>query len=188
MESTYSPNSGQPNHKFQRGFTMVEVVVAIGGMAVLATLAVSFLFSVFTQRDQAIAEIEAIEQSQVVFPMVGTAVRKAENISIANGGKRLEVERSGECFTFEWDEVSEEMKYGRSEAVDCVAPITTDQNLTSAGVNIERVKFSMIEATDSARTVMMEMDVGVYRPLWSGVQNYSQVFVNVMDAEWEEEI
>lgn len=165
----------------KKGFSLIEMLIALGGVVVLAIAATSFLFSILGQRDQAVAESLAAEQAEAVFSLVGTAVRSAEGIEVVDGGKSLELTSSGECWRFSWDEILEQVKFGRSEGVECVAPGNASEFLTTEKVGIERVNFSLLAVGDSSRTIRMEMRVVVYRPLWNTTQEFDQLFVNLVD-------
>lgn len=165
----------------RKGFSLIEVLVALGGVAVLAIAATSFLFSILSQRDQAVAESLAAEQVEAVAAVVGSAVRSARGIEVEDGGKSLELTSASECWLFTWDEVLKQVKFGRSEGTECSPPLTAGEALTAEKAVIERVNFSMLAPDDSSRTVRMEMDVRIYRPLWSTTQEFDQLFVNLVD-------
>jgi len=165
----------------KKGFSLIEMLIALGGVVVLAIAATSFLFSILGQRDQAVAESLAAEQAEAVFSLVGTAVRSAEGIEVVDGGKSLELTSAGECWRFSWDEFLEQVKFGRSEGVECVAPGSAGEFLTTEKAGIERVNFSLVAVDDSSRTIRMEMRVVVYRPLWNTTQEFDQLFVNLVD-------
>ncbi len=171
----------------RKGFTLIEVLVGLGGVVVLAVAATAFLFSILGQRDQAIAESLAAEQAESIMAVVGTVVRAAELIEVSDGGKRLETSREDECWTFLWDEIAEEIRFGRSEGIGCSPPAGASQRLTAEKVSVERVNFSLVAPDDTSRTLRLEMDVEVSRPLWQTSQSFDQMFVNVVDVYMEEE-
>jgi len=167
----------------KKGFTLIEVLVALSGVVVLAIGSTSFLFSILGQRDQAVAESLASEQAESVFLLVGTAVRSAKEIVVTDGGKTLELIGADECFKFSWDDVEKRLMFGRVEGIDCEAPENADKQLTSDKTVIERVNFSLLDPDDSSRAVNMEMDVTVFRPLWNTAQAFDQLFVNLVDKD-----
>jgi len=171
----------------RKGFTLIEVLIGLGGVVVLAVAATAFLFSILGQRDQAIAESLAAEQVESVMAMVGTVTRAAESIEVLDGGKRLETSREDECFTFLWDEIAEEIRFDRSEEIDCSPPVGASHRLTAEKISVERVNFSLVAPDDTSRTLRLEMDVEVSRPLWQTNQSFDQIFVNVVDVYMEEE-
>ena len=165
----------------RHGFSLVELLMAVAAMAVLAVIATGFLFSMLTQRDQAVAEAMLTEQPEVVFAMVAKAVRSAETISVKDSGRRLETSRKGECFSFDWDEGEKVIWFGREAGPGCVPPSETTSQLTPKTVRVERVEFKLTEPNESGRNVEMEMDVLVSRPFWQTDEQWSQIFVNVVD-------
>ena len=140
-----------------------------------------FLFSILGQKDQAMAESIAIEQAEVAFSLIGTVVRSAETIEIVSEGKDLRIVGRDECWLFSFDEVFQELRWGKSEGTECVTPSSAEELLSSKKANIERVNFSLLAPDDSSRTVKMEMDILVVRPLWSANQSFSRLFVNLID-------
>jgi len=170
----------------KKGFTLVEVLLALSGVAVLAIGSTSFLFSILGQRDQAVAESLASEQAEAVFSLVGTAVRSAQGIQVTNEGRTLELTGESECFKFSWDNVEERLMFGRVEGVDCEVPLSAGEQLTSEKTAIKGLNFSLLDLDDSSRTVGMEMEVVVFRPLWNTSQTFDQLFVNLVDEEVEE--
>ena len=171
----------------RQGFTLIEVLIGLVGVVVLAVAATAFLFSTLGQRDQAIGESLAAEQAESVMAVVGTVVRAAGSIEVLDGGKRLETSREDECWTFLWDEVEEKIGFGRSEGIDCSPPAEASRRLTAEKVAVERVNFSLVAPDDTSRTLRLEMDIEVSRPLWQTSQSFDQMFVNVVDVYMEEE-
>ena len=167
--------------KSRHGFTLIEVLIALVGVVSLAMAGTSFLFSILSQRDQAVAESLAAEQSEAVFALIGSAVKSAQGISITNGGKSLELVGQSECWLFSWDDGPEQIEFGRSIGTECSPPVDADGALTVEKAKIERVVFSLVTPDDSSRTVKLEMDVKVYRPLWNSSVSFDRLFVNLVD-------
>ena len=169
--------------RYNNGFTLIELVIALGGVGALAIGVTSFLFSLLTQKDQAVGESLVVEQVEGVGALVGSAVRSARDIHIENGGRRLEIEGVDECIVFEWDESNEKVKYGRETGIDCNVPDEADQAMTNQKSRVENLRFSLMSEDDSSRSVMMEITVAAYRPMWESSSTFKQVFVNVVDEE-----
>ncbi len=165
----------------RQGFTLIEILVALVGVVTLAIAATSFLFSILTQRDQAVVETLAVEQIEVVAAVVGSAVRSARTISVENGGKQLDLTTESECWRFWWDESNEELKLNYSSGESCYLGSGSDERLMADQAEVTAVAFSLIDSDDSSRTVGLTMALSVYRPLASTTQTTTQVFVNLVD-------
>jgi len=165
------------------GFTLIELVIALGGVGALAIGVTSFLFSLLSQKDQAVSESLVAEQVEGVGAMVGSAVRSARSIEVKDGGKILEIEGEEECVIFEWDEEEEVIKYGRETGEDCDSPDDANERITNQKSRVENLNFSLMSEDSSSRSVMMEITVGAYRPMWGNSRAFKQVFVNVVDEE-----
>jgi len=168
-------------------FSLIEILVALGGLVVLSVLAISFFFLTLTQRDEAVAESSAVEQTEAAFALVGRAVRAAQTITVSEAGTRLELTGASECWLFDWDEINGELKYGRTQGSSCSLPAGADERVTSQTAEIENVSFSLLAPDDSSRSIEMTLGVAVFRPLASSQQTFSQVFVNVVDERGEED-
>lgn len=167
--------------KTKDGFTIIESVVALAGMAVLAVTSMAFLFSILSQRDQAVAESIVTEQPEIVFPVLGKTIKSAQEISVEDDGRRLKTTREGECFTFAWDQEQQVILFGRQGGSTCVPPEEVTARLTPNTVKVTSLQFELLEPSESARSVQLNMDVAAYRPLWQTNQHFSQVFINVTD-------
>ena len=165
------------------GFTLIEVLVALVGVVVLAVAATSFLFSILSQRDQAVVEALVAEQMEVVMAVVGGAVRSAKEIVIEDGGKSLELKSKSECFRFSWDEGLNRLTSNYSAGESCLPGSGSTELLTAQAATIENVNFSLLEPDDSSRAVMMDMTVSAYQPLANSSQINSLVLVNLVDEE-----
>lgn len=163
------------------GFTLIEVLVALAGVSVLAVISMAFLFSILSQRDQAVAEAIVTEQPEVVFPILGKAIRSAQEITVEDNGRRLKTSRQGECFTFVWDQTQQVILFSRQSGSDCVPPEQATNRLTPNTAKVTGLHFSLLEPSDAGRSVQLEMDITAYRPFWQTNKHFSQVFVNIVD-------
>lgn len=164
------------------GFTVIELVVALAGVAVVVVAAVGYLMVVLTQRDQAVAEAMLNQQPGVVFATLGKVMRSAQQVTISNGSRRLEAVSPDECWGFEWDEEVETIVYGVDKSVGCSVPELM-LKLTASTVKVTAASFEIITQSDSDRSIKVNMDVRVNRPFWQTEQHFEQVFVNVVDEE-----
>ena len=167
-------------NKKQTGFTLIELVVALAGVAVVTVAAVGYLIAVLVQRDQAVAEAMLNQQPGVAFAALGKVMRSAQQVMISNGGRRLETVSPDECWGFEWDEGLAAIVYGVDKSVGCSVPELTLQ-LTPSTVKITAMSFEMVTDTDADRSMKVNMDVKVSRPFWKTEQHFEQIFVNVVD-------
>jgi len=168
--------------KSKTGFTLIEIVVSFAAIIVLAIAATNFLFSTLTQRDQALAESMLSEQAETAFSIIANTIRSAQQINIIDGGQGLETTNPEECWLFKWDNSSQQLKFNQITSSSCSPPSEANQLLTSQLVNITQVDFDLLAVDDSSRTVSMTLDLQVYRPLWNTTQQFSQVFVNLIDV------
>ena len=166
----------------KKGFTLIEILMALGGVGVLVVGATSFLFSILGSKDQAVAESSVVEQVEVVEGLIGKTVRSARSLSVSDGGKRLATTGKNECMMFRWDEAEKVIKYGRTSGSGCAAPSVADQDLTSQKVVVESFSFEIVNPDESSRTVVVEMTVVGFRPLWSSRQDFKLSFVNLVDV------
>lgn len=167
--------------KTRKGFTIIESVVALAAVAVLALTSMAFLFSILSQRDQAVAEAIVTEQPEIVFPILGRVIKAAKEIAVEDDGRRLETTREGECFTFVWDQAQEVIFFGRQGGSTCAPPEQATARLTPNTVKVTSLQFQLLEPGESGKSVRLDMDVAAYRPLWQTSQHFSQAFINVMN-------
>ena len=167
----------------KKGFTLVEVLMALTGVVVLTVIATNFLFSILGQKDQAVADSLLTEQIEATATLIATAVRSAETISVADAGRELKLERRGECWLFRWEETEKTLKFGRTVGDDCTAPTAVEGRVTGQKAMVSNGRFELTSVADSSRIVTLMMDVEVYRPLWKSQRHYEQMFVNLVDAD-----
>lgn len=167
--------------KTRKGFTIIESVVALAGVAVLALISMAFLFSILSQRDQAVAEAIVTEQPEIVFPILGRVIKAAKEIAVEDDGRRLKTTQEEECFTFVWDQAQQIIFFGRQGGPTCVPPEQATVRLTPNTAKVTSLQFQLLEPGESGKSVRLDMDVAVYRPFWQTNQHFSQVFVNVTD-------
>lgn len=161
---------------------MIEVTVALAGVAVVAIAAAGFWVGVLAQRDQSIAIGIVTEQPEVVWPMVAKAVKSGRVIRITEAGKRLETEGPNECWTVVIDTAVEQgVLFGRQVGAGCTAPAGPNERLTVRTAVVTDGNFSLTAPNESGRSITMVMTVEAVRPLWRVSRDYSQVFVNVVD-------
>lgn len=172
--------------KFNPGFTLIEIIISFAAIIVLAVAATNFLFSTLAQRDQALTESMLSEQAETAFSIISNAVRSAQQINIIDEGKGLEITNLEECWLFKWDDSSQQLKFNQITGETCSPPSEASQLLTSQLVKVTQVDFDLLEIDDSSRTVSMTLDLQAYRPLWNTTQQFSQVFVNLIDVSGEE--
>lgn len=165
----------------KQGFTLVEVLMVLGGVGVLVIGAMSFLFTILSNKDQAVVESRVVEQVEMMEGLMGKAVRSARGLAVSDGGRRLETEGKDECLVFRWDEAEKIVKYGRTIGSGCTVASEANLDLTSRTATIENLNFEIVNADDSSRTVVVEMTVAGYRPLWSHRQDFKLTWLNVVD-------
>ena len=170
-----------PSRRRREGFTLIEIIVALGGMAVLVIAATSFLFAIFSQRDQALTESIVAEQSETIFTTLASAIRSAVSIQVLDAGKRLELTGGQECFTFVWDDFDQEINFGRTTGSSCTPPASAGNRLSSQLSQIESANFTLLDPDDSSRTVGLDITIGAYRPLWNVSKQFNRAFVNLID-------
>ncbi len=173
--------------KFNTGFTLIEIIVSFAAIIVLAVAATNFLFSTLTQRDQALAESMLSEQAETAFSIIGNAVRSAQQINIIDEGQGLQITGLEECWLFKWDNSSQQLKFNQITGETCSPPSESSQLLTSQLVKVTQVDFDLLAIDDSSRTVFMTLDLQAYRPLWNTTQQFSQVFVNLIDMPGDDD-
>src|SRR3989344_3193141 len=161
--------------KNKNGFTVIELVVALAGVAVVVVAAVGYLIAVLTQRDQAVAEAVLNQQPSLVFATLGKVMRSARQVVVSNGNRRLEMVNSNECWGFEWDEGAEAIVYGVDKSAGCSVP-ELSLKLTGSTAKITAASFEIITDTDADRSIRVNMDVKVGRPFWKTEQHFEQVF------------
>jgi len=172
--------------KLNTGFTLIEIVISFAAIIVLAVAATNFLFSTLTQRDQALSEAMLSEQAETAFSIIGSAVRSAQQINIIDEGQSLQITSLEECWLFKWDNSSQQLKFNQITGSSCSPPSEANQLLTSQLVEVTQVDFDLLAIDDSSRTVSMILNLQAYRPLWNTTQQFSQVFVNLIDIPGEE--
>ena len=163
------------------GFTLIEILIALSGLVVLALAATNYLFSILSQRDQAIAEAMALDQIETVAAVLADRIRSASTIRGDQGGKRLALIGPGECWLLQIDEANQSLNYGLTRGAGCQPPETADEALTSQKAQIQAASFSLLTSDGSRRSVSFDWTVVVTRPLWQASQHQSNLFVNVVD-------
>ena len=165
----------------KKGFTLIEILVALGGTVVLALAAAQFLVSILSQRDQALAEAMAVDQAQAVKVLVGNLVRSAEVILIGADGKSLGLQGQNECWLLLINEFEQSLEAGVNQGKNCQIPETVNQRLTSQKVKVTEAGFTLASSDSSSRSVDFAWTIEVARPFWQLTQTHRQVFVNLVD-------
>lgn len=164
-----------------KGFTLIEIVIAVSGLIVLSIASTNFLFSILSQRDQAIAEEMAVDQAEIIYALLADKVRSAKIITVSPDKKSLGLKTADQCWLVVVDPDSQGLYFNLSAGSGCVIPGTADKRLTSQRAAITDADFSLDTSDDSSRTIRFNWTVMVARPLWQTTQTYQQLFVNVVD-------
>lgn len=166
----------------QSGFTLIEILIALGGMVILALAATNFLFSILSQRDQAVAEAMAVDQAESINVFVGGLVRSAQTIVVGADGKSLGLKGENDCWLVQINDSEQSLNTGVSQGTDCQIPGAATQRLSSQRVQVTNAVFVLSSSDSSSRSVSFNWTVAVARPFWQLSQDHSQVFVNLVDS------
>lgn len=171
----------------QAGFTLIEIIVALTVTVVLSLASANFLFSIISQRDQALAEAILLDQIEAVHSLVAGQVRSARTIEVAADGYSLELAGNGGCWLFAYNAGSQRFDYGFSAGSDCQAPPPADQPLTSQKARVTTAEFRLVSGDSSSRAVGLNWTAAVARPFWQTSQELNRLFVNITDTAREDD-
>jgi len=172
-------NKINKNKERDRGFTLLEILVAIAVMSVIGVVTTAMLFSALSWRDKLLAMEQVEESNRVIRRMMERAVGEAEEIEVENN--TLRTSKTGECWSFSWQDVTEELTYSHDQTVDCVPEVDPAGELLPQVVRVRDFEIKMRELSSEGKEVYWKMEISVTRPLGSYETEFEQTVINFVD-------
>lgn len=161
-----------------RGTSIVELVLAVGILAIIGVASVSWLVQTVTAENEVIATTQATQNAQFILERVEAAVKKSSQVRITNSGTKLEA-IGVDCEVFS---ISDERIYldvgqpgGACPASSTNLPLSESSAKITNGTSPVMKLFTGNPVDDNALSVTMKLRVRVDRPFASSeiVQQHS---------------
>ncbi len=142
----------QPTKKLSRGFTLLELLVAVTIMGGIGIVAMQSLYSIFTVRSKQESLETTASSSRAVFTTITAAILQAAQIAIPSA---TSINVTGTpCRAIRYNSVSKIVEQALDLGSPCSPPTTGSfDSFTPAGVTINA--FSVTKSADGAVTVSL---------------------------------
>ena len=131
----------------ESGFTLLEVVVALGILTVGVSVAISLFTAATAAHRRAVDRIRAIEVSEEVFAALEGSIRDGATLT------ELVAQPPWQSLIDRWPGVSVEVRYGSIPKIDYVDELLVEVHIrwVSRGVDTEEVFKQILARTRSVR-------------------------------------
>ena len=144
------------NIKNVRGFTLVELLVAVAIVGIISIISVQSLYDAVSIRSKQYSIEDTSDNFRSMIKLITKEVMGGKNISIINSGE-IKIKGDVSCVTITYVSGSGSVLYSRSTDTLCIPP-----TLNISGRNIQISDFSLSPVSDLPRVVSLYIK-GVYK-------------------------
>lgn len=163
----------------QAGFTILELLIALGIFGLVAVGTTGMIFSAISLRDQALATTRTEESLRTFNHILREAVQGAK--AVTGGGNRLFLTGTSDCWSFVFDSATKNINYAEVVSVGCTPNMNPATRFFPATVQASGLVFSITPLSTGGRQVTVSGTVQTILPFSDYQTSFSNTFTNVID-------
>lgn len=162
-----------------KGFTILELLIAVGIFSIVSVTSVWLVFSSLSLRDQTLASTRAQEQLRVFSQTLRGAIQNSRVVS--GGGNTLQLTSQDSCWTFIFDDLLENVRYGQTAGVGCSPDPTPQTSFFAPTTEVSDLEFTITPLSTGGREVRVEGSLRIVLPFDDYMVDFSDTFTNLID-------
>ncbi len=165
--------------KHQKGFTLLETILAMSIVSLVSVASVNMLFLSLNLRDLTLSTTKTQEAIRVFERLLRQAVLNAQNVS--GGGSEIFLRSQGECWSFVYDAANKNMKYSKIVQNGCSPDPNPTDLFFATETKIDSISFAFSPITTGGRIVNVSGSIKTILPFDVYETTFSESFVNLID-------